>query len=154
MSAFIVLILRILLVVLLYLFIGWAIYTIYRDLRVAVEKTATRRIPPIILTQENELVGETFDRAEIIIGRDPNCELPLADEMISSRHARLSYHHNQWWVEDSQSTNGTYLNEERVFIATVLVEGDELRFGNTHISVSFHTRQGNESESGRGGKGG
>jgi pSer/pThr/pTyr-binding forkhead associated (FHA) protein len=53
----------------------------------------------------------------------------FGDDTVSARHARLSYHHNQWWVEDLQSRNGTYLNDERVSVPTVIVSGDELRYG-------------------------
>ncbi len=62
-----------------------------------------RKIPPISLTLT--LTGQVsqirrFIQAEVTIGRDPACECPVADEAVSARHARLSYHHNQWWLED------------------------------------------------------
>ena len=71
------------------------------------------------------------------IGRDPACECPVDDEAVSARHARLSYHHNQWWLEDLDSTNGTLLNQEKLAIPTVVISGDEFRCGGTRFTISL-----------------
>ncbi len=140
MSAFLVLILRILLAGVLYAFVGWALFTLYRDLRNSILVTGVQRVPPLTLVWEEEPLVRQFKQAEIYIGRDPSCEFSLNDDMVSARHARISYHHNQWWVEDMQSTNGTYLNEERVFTPTVLMEGDEVRCGKSHLTINLSAR--------------
>lgn len=139
MSAVIVLILRILLALALYAFLGWALYTIWRELRAHSLLVSTQRITPITINWSNneQPNSQQFNHPEITIGRDLSCELAVTDEMVSARHARLSYHHNQWWVEDLQSTNGTYLNDERVYTATVLIEGDELRCGKLYFQIKF-----------------
>jgi pSer/pThr/pTyr-binding forkhead associated (FHA) protein len=72
---------------------------------------------------------------EVIIGRDPHCEYPIPDETISAHHARLSFHHNQWWLEDLRSTNGTLLNGEKVDIPTIIVSGDEVCLGTIHLQM-------------------
>ncbi len=61
----------------------------------------------------------------------------MTDETISARHAMLSYHNNQWWVEDLGSTNGTYLNLLPVTTPTVLVGGDILMFGKVSLDVKI-----------------
>jgi pSer/pThr/pTyr-binding forkhead associated (FHA) protein len=147
MSAIIVLILRVLLALALYAFLAWALYTIWRELRAQSLLVSTQRITPITInwnTNEQTLTQQ-YTRPEIIIGRDLSCELAVNDEMVSARHARLSYHHNQWWVEDLQSTNGTYLNDERVYTATVLIEGDELRCGKLYFQIKFSSKSADES---------
>ncbi len=40
--------------------------------------------------------------------------MPLADEYVSTQHARLLLHDGQWYVEDLGSTNGTYIGNERL----------------------------------------
>jgi pSer/pThr/pTyr-binding forkhead associated (FHA) protein len=65
------------------------------------------------------------------------CDIPLPDETVSARHARLTYHHGQWWLEDLGSTNGTHLNDELLSVPTVLTSGDEIRCGNSRLVVDL-----------------
>jgi pSer/pThr/pTyr-binding forkhead associated (FHA) protein len=51
----------------------------------------------------------------------------------------LSYHHNQWWLEDLGSTNGTLLNQEKLTIPTVVISGDEFRCGETRFTITLAT---------------
>lgn len=131
MTGIVVLILRLLLAAALYAFLGWALYTLWHDLRLQSQIIASRKIPTLTLLSQHEHAEPVmkFNSPEVLIGRDTACEYPLADETISARHARLSYHHNQWWLEDLNSTNGTFLNDERVITPTVIMSGDELRCG-------------------------
>lgn len=133
------LVLRLLLALALYAFLGWALFTIWRELRTHSLIVSTQRIPPITMNWINNEgnISRQFTLPEIVVGRDPACDLVAPDEMVSARHARLSFHHNQWWVEDLQSTNGTFLNDERVYTSTVLIDGDELRCGNLYLQVKF-----------------
>jgi pSer/pThr/pTyr-binding forkhead associated (FHA) protein len=78
-----------------------------------------------------------FDQGEITVGRDPDCDCLISDEAASARHARLAYHHNQWWLEDLKSTNGTRLNDERLTVATVIISGDKIGCGHTTLTVSL-----------------
>lgn len=138
MTEIVVLVFRILLVLALYSFFGWIFYLIFTDLQATNSKIISRRIPMITITLENESDNPlSFEEAEITIGRDKNCDIEIHDDTVSSLHARLSYHHNQWWVEDLQSTNGTFLNDERVFTSIVMISGDELRLGNARLMVSM-----------------
>jgi pSer/pThr/pTyr-binding forkhead associated (FHA) protein len=140
MSGFVVLLLRLVIVLFLYAFLGWSLYTIWRDLRANALLSSAEHIPAITLSQAKEQRTKQFAQPELVLGRNPDCDYRVTDEMVSSRHTRLSYHHNQWWVEDLQSTNGTFLNEERVYTPTVLIEGDEIRCGRCSIAVSFSTK--------------
>jgi pSer/pThr/pTyr-binding forkhead associated (FHA) protein len=141
MLAILILILRYTLMILLYLFLGWAIYTLWRDLRFQSQVVTTQKIPRITLTPESDVDNSPhiFNKPELIIGRDPDCDLCVADEVVSSRHARLIYRYMQWWVEDLQSTNGTFLNEQRVETATVIIKGDELRIGRQIVLIDIET---------------
>lgn len=139
MSAIIVLVLRILMAVCLFSFLGWALYTIWTDLRTQAGLLQTRRIPPLTLVVTNTLEDQrqTFNLPEILIGRSPTCNYTIQNETVSSNHARLSFHHDQWWAEDLRSTNGTFLNEERVNTPTVMINGDELRCGQVVIRLTI-----------------
>lgn len=51
---------------------------------------------------------------EYIIGRDPSCQVVLADPYVSKKHVRLFYRDGKWYVEDLGSRNGTYINGEDI----------------------------------------
>lgn len=55
---------------------------------------------------------------ETTIGSQAGNELVVLDRFISGRHARLHWDGISWWVEDLNSTNGTYLNQQRVMPGT------------------------------------
>lgn len=140
MSGPIVLALRLLMAMSLYAFLGWAFYTLWRDLRLESEKLSARRAPGISLTLQEaggKPVTKHFIKPEIIVGRDPISDILLDDETASARHARLSYHHGQWWVEDLGSMNGTFINQQKVSIPTVLATGDDLQCGNARLTVNL-----------------
>lgn len=137
MSGIVVLILRILLVVILYGFLGWALATIWRDLRTQGQLLSAPNIPALSLTRLGEEEGQSFSIPEVTIGRSDHSDFPIPNETVSNRHARLSYHHKQWWVEDLNSTNGSYLNDERLSTPTVIVSGDELRCGKVSLLIAI-----------------
>ena len=141
MLPFLIFVLRILAAIALFSFLGWALYTLWRDLRFQSQMVTTRKIPPIILSLANETEDsrKTFTSSELVIGRDTACDYPLADETVSARHARLSYRYLQWWVEDMQSTNGTFLNDEKVETPTIIINGDEIRIGQIPILVEIQS---------------
>src|SRR5689334_15469824 len=119
MSGPIVLALRLLMAAALYAFLGWALWAIWRDLNQEGQKVLRNRVPEIRLAgRAGRRAGRAraFSQAEVILGRDPSCDLPLDDATASARHTKLSYHHGHWWVEDLNSRNGTRLNKARVTI--------------------------------------
>ena len=133
-----VLFLRALLAISLYVFLAWAFFSVWRDSHQQGVVLATRQVPRLVLTiQPSQGIPQhrTFAQGEITIGRDPACECPVEDDSVSARHARLSYHHNQWWLEDLGSTNGTLLNQARVQMPTVVISEDEFVCGETHFEV-------------------
>jgi pSer/pThr/pTyr-binding forkhead associated (FHA) protein len=135
MSGQLLLVLRILLAVSLYAFLGAALLILWRDLKRQAEILAASQSPPLTLLVKDEQMAFHFTKPEVIIGRDPTCDAALQDKTISTEHARLSYHHNQWWLEDLQSTNGTFLNEEPVSAPIVITTGDQLRCGQVIMSI-------------------
>jgi len=144
MSGEILLVLRILLAGALYAFLGWGLVTLWKDLRQQSQVVSRSRIPPLLLDWQinGSEQKRQFTQTEFILGRDPGCECPISHETVSARHARLTYHHNQWWVEDLNSTNGTFINLEPVSTPTVIVTGDEIRCGQVNIQVRMAEKPG------------
>jgi pSer/pThr/pTyr-binding forkhead associated (FHA) protein len=139
MSGIVLLILRLLMVVALYAFLGWAVYTLWRDMKRQSDLIEARKIPEINVQveMEDQIGAHSYSVSELVIGRDQTCDLVLDANTVSAEHARLSYHHQNWWLEDLGSRNGTYLNLERVTTAAILVSGDELQIGQVLIKISI-----------------
>ena len=145
MTGPILLVLRLLLAASLFAFLGWILILLLRELGNQVKLLALRKIPPISLiaqTGENAPKIHSYTQGEIVIGRDATCQCKLDDETISVRHAMLSYHHSQWWVEDLDSTNGTHLNDMLLSTPTVVISGDKIHCGHTTLTLVF----GNEEQ--------
>jgi len=140
MSAPFVLALRVLLAVSLYAFLGWTLFTIWRELHMQGFLLAARKIPGISLNIQvgNQTpIQRYITQPEILLGRDAHCDIPLLDDTVSVRHSRLSYHHGQWWLEDLGSTNGTWLNKEKVSTPTVIIGGDKIDCGKVSITIKL-----------------
>ena len=142
MSGTLVLLLRILLAAALYLFLCLALWMIWQDVRRAGFQAIRPRVPALRLevqTRGGEPFFRAFTQTEVTLGRDPVCEVQIEDEAISARHAKFSFHHGQWWIEDLHSTNGTSLNAIRLTTATVLADDDEVRCGKAILHVRLST---------------
>ena len=140
MSGAIILALRLVLVFALYGFLGWALLMLWREIRKQGISLANRRVPGINLMVRHGRatpITKNFNQPEITLGRDPGCDIPLIDDTVSTLHAQLTYHHNQWWLEDLSSTNGTTLNQTVVTMPTVLTAGDEIQCGDTRLIVNL-----------------
>ena len=61
----------------------------------------------------------------------------ILDEAISAHHARISYHHLKWWLEDHSSTNGTFIGKSKLTVPTVLITSDQFKCGNTLFTVEM-----------------
>jgi hypothetical protein len=138
MIATVVLALRLALAIALFTFLGWAFYTLLQELRQQGTRLSTQKKRGISLSvkinPEKESIRH-FDQTEIVLGRDTNCDLSVMDEALSAHHARITYHHGQWWLEDLNSTNGTFLSREKLTTPAVIITGDEFRCGNTNFSI-------------------
>ena len=67
-----------------------------------------------------------LDGDQAVIGRSTECDVPLDVAAVSRRHAAILQDRGQYFVEDLQSRNGTFLNDQRVVDRTPLRDGDEL----------------------------
>lgn len=145
MIATVVLLLRLGLAIALYTFLGWALWNLLREFKQQGDKLAAQKTPAITVSinidQGKESVRQ-FSQPQIMIGRDTKCDLSMMDEALSAHHARLTYHHGQWWLEDLNSTNGTFLNREKLTTPAVVITGDHFKCGNTIFSIEVEDSDG------------
>lgn len=93
--------------------------------------------PHVLIVTAGSLKGTTIDLAEqqITMGRADDATLVLSDDYASSRHARLFPQDGQWIVEDLGSTNGTYLDRQKVSRPTPVPVGVPIRIGKTVLEL-------------------
>ena len=76
-----------------------------------------------------------LDRSETVIGRDPTCDIVLAEKSASARHARIRRNAGGFFeIEDLASRNGIAVDGERVEKMT-LQDGDTFVVGETRFSI-------------------
>jgi hypothetical protein len=90
-----------------------------------------------LLVTAGPLTGTRINLGEqaILIGRADDSTLVLTDDFASSRHARLTNRGGQWYVEDLGSTNGTYLDQQRVQGPLLVAPGQPIRIGQTVLEL-------------------
>lgn len=79
--------------------------------------------------------SHSLEASPVTIGRAKDTTLVLGDDYASSRHARLFPQDGQWLVEDLGSTNGTYLDRDKVTQPTPVPCGVPIRIGKTTLEL-------------------
>ena len=149
MSAAVLLALRLILALVLYAFLAGALYILWQDLKQVGKDDSSQQVPTLTLTQHDPDGSERaykFSDPKIVIGRDPVVDLNIDDKTISTRHAQLIYQHGQWWVEDLQSTNGTFLNLDTVSEQIVITDGDQVRCGRIVLEIAIEGTSTNRQQ--------
>jgi hypothetical protein len=103
----------------------------------ATPKKRGRGGPKTLVVTAGPLAGTkiTLGDQPILIGRADDSTLVLTDDFASSRHARLTNRGGQWYVEDLGSTNGTYLDQQRVQGPLLVGPGQPIRIGQTALEL-------------------
>ena len=104
--------------------------------RAAAAKKRSRG-PKTLVVTAGPLAGTkiTLGDQPILIGRADDSTLVLTDDFASSRHARLTNRGGAWYVEDLGSTNGTYLDQQRVQGPLLVNPGQPIRIGQTALEL-------------------
>ena len=71
---------------------------------------------------------------EVVVGRSSELDMVLVEDMVSRRHAKLTVTNDQIFIQDLGSTNGTFVNGEKVK-RSALQEGDRILIGTSIIKV-------------------
>ena len=107
-------------------------------LRARAANRTSRRGGPchLMVVAPESLEGLTVDvEDELTLGRAAGCGITVDDGHVSPLHARLFRAGGHLVVEDLGSTNGTYVNRERVESPTALGAGDHLQVGDTVLEL-------------------
>ena len=96
-----------------------------------------RGAPRFLVVTEGGLSGVSIDLTDqqITLGRANDATLVLNDDYSSTHHARIFPQDGQWIVEDLGSTNGTYLDRQKVIRPTPVPVGVPIRIGKTVLEL-------------------
>ena len=108
-----------------------------RPPRQARPQRAGRGSPRFLVVTAGALKGTSLDltQQQITLGRANDATLVLNDDYASSRHARIFPQDGQWVVEDLGSTNGTYLDRQKVTRPMPVPTGVPIRIGKTVLEL-------------------
>lgn len=85
---------------------------------------------PFLFAQNGPLQGQSWMiKKELIIGREPDCDIIVNDRQVSRMHAKISFKKNLIHLADLNSKNGTMLNGEYVAGTAAVKDGDEIIIG-------------------------
>lgn len=107
-----------------------------KELASQASRTTHRRLrgwPPVLTLPRGS-------QQRFTIGREPACDMTLADETVSRRHASLERQASGWLLADLGSTNGTRLNGWRVTSPVAVGPGDMVSFGAVTYLLSERPR--------------
>jgi len=91
---------------------------------------------------EGPTAGEIYpiEQDEVVLGRESGVDILIDSPGISRRHARIFVENDQYTLEDLGSSNGTFLNGERLRGRLGLKHGDEIRLGRT-VALIYEAEQ-------------
>ncbi len=129
---------RLLFLALLYLFLATVIRALMRDLQAAAREPNER--PGRLVVLESPAGEPAVGRSLMLdvittLGRDVNNAIVIDDPFASAEHAILTYRGRNWYVEDLESTNGSYVNGHPISGVAALGYGDELQIGQVRLRL-------------------
>ena len=150
MPAFVLTVLKVVFLALLYFFVYRAVRAVVMDLGGGAAAAGEPRTKPtprarpsrgklpralVVRDEGGRKLDERRMEGTIQIGRADACQIQLADTYASSFHARIFAKDGSWFVEDLGSTNGTYLNQQRITSPSEIQPGDRIQVGKTVLEV-------------------
>jgi pSer/pThr/pTyr-binding forkhead associated (FHA) protein len=135
------------LLILVYLFIWRALRRVISDVRTPssgrrggrdreAEPSTPQTASIVVVHEPDGARPRTFKlAASMLVGRAPECEIRVTDTYASQQHARLFGRQGGWYVEDLGSTNGTFVNDQRLAAPAMVQPGDTIRVGTTVLEL-------------------
>lgn len=128
-------------VILLYVIIYYALKIMYKDVKTGKRKNNNSGIRyGIELIQTG--VNSSLEQGSVIpirgvttLGRKQENTIVLTEPFVSGNHAKIYTKNNNLYVEDLNSTNGVYVNGEKIEEKFKLISGDEIKIGSAIFKV-------------------
>ena len=131
-------ILRIAFLVALFLFLYGVARVLVRDLRRAErdQRTELGRLVVVASEGDSPRRGAVFPLDVVTtIGRAASSTVVVDDQFTSNEHAMLTFRGRAWYLEDLGSTNGTYVQGERIEAPVAISFGDEFTVGRARLRL-------------------
>jgi pSer/pThr/pTyr-binding forkhead associated (FHA) protein len=131
-------VMRLAFVALIYIFLFMVVRALWRDLRSGIVAAGRPlgRLVVVVAPEGHPPAGSSFDLDAVnSIGRDVNNSIVVEDTFVSAEHAMLTFRGRAWYIEDGGSTNGTWLNGQRVETYLPLSYGDEIQVGQVRLRL-------------------
>ncbi len=138
--------LKLLLLALIYLFFGRVLWAVWSEVRTPIPTSTTdqpkrkrgiKGVPTFVVIEPKQHRGRTFTLADVItMGREPDNTFVITDDsFISGHHARVEIRPDNVWVVDLKSTNGTFVNGQRITGERSVRKGDRIQVGSTVLEM-------------------
>ena len=89
----------------------------------------------VVDSNRNKSIFE-FATGKVVLGKGDHCDVILTDNHVSRNHAEIIVDESGARLQDLNSTNGTWVNGERLLAELLLSEGDVLRFGEITLRIT------------------
>lgn len=110
---------------------------IYLDIKGIRKRTLETSTYLKLINRRGELpfkVEESYSiTSSITIGRSNKNDIVIKDPFLSKIHARIEKENNQYFIEDANSSNGTFVNDEQILNSIRLEHGDTIKVGQVHF---------------------
>ena len=144
--------LKLLLLALIYLFFGRVLWAVWSEVRTPVmptaregasgsgkraKKSAAKGVSTFVVIEPKQHRGRTYILSSVLaIGRLEDNDIMINDDsFISSHHARIEVRPEGTWVVDLGSTNGSFVNGQRVTEERSVRKGDRIQVGSTVLEM-------------------
>ncbi|AWB80959.1 FHA domain-containing protein [Corynebacterium yudongzhengii] len=100
---------------------------------------ARRQKARVLTVVEGPYQGSHMDISQVdsvVLGRSDACEFVLGDDYASSRHARLLRRGSDWFIEDLESRNGTFVGGYRIDQPERVQVGTDIKLGGTTVRLA------------------
>lgn len=124
-------------IIIIYLFIFSIIRLIYLDIKGISPISENDNAYLKLINRKDTLpfkVKEYYPLNEkVILGRDNNNQIVIKDPYISKKHLRIVLDESEYFLEDLDSANGTYINGEKIMDVVQLKKGDRITVGQIEL---------------------
>jgi len=145
--------LKLMLLALIYLFFGRVLWAVWSEVRTPVmpaarvgggtasrsraKKSVGKGVPMFVVIEPKQHRGATYPLSSVLaIGRLEDNDIVIDDDsFISSHHARIEIRPEGAWVVDLGSTNGCFVNGQRVADERSVRKGDRIQVGSTVLEM-------------------